>query len=146
MAGAMLEREDRPGTRHNAIPGQESSQLVCCMKKLLTRLWFLILASLVLAAGGILLSASRQESLWIAIAGTLLTLLGAIAACRKVLRLGWAESFVSNVPRLGGGILPTEDDIDQARQKDLDERASLLASVMVVLGTSLQVIAYLSRT
>jgi hypothetical protein len=115
------------------------------MKKLLTRLWFLMLVALLLATSGVFLSATRQESLWIAIAGSLLTLLGAIAACRKPLRLGWAEGLASNIPAIGGAIVATDDDVDQARQKDLDERASLLASVMVVLGTSLQVIAYFSR-
>ena len=137
MAGVGL------GTAPARFPARKGED--CFMKKLLTRLWILIVASLLVTAGGIFLSASRQESLWMAIAGSVLTLLGAVSACRKVIRLGWAEALVSNAPMVGGAILPTEDDIDQARQKDLDDRAAMLASLLIVLGTSLQVVAYFSR-
>lgn len=115
------------------------------MRHLLTRLWFLITASLLVVATGIFLTASTQELLWVAISGSILTFIGAVAACRKLIRLGFAETLVSNIPIGGGAILPTQDDLDTARQKDLDDRACMLALVLIFVGTPLQIAGYLLR-
>jgi len=119
------------------------TSFACCMKALLTRLWFLIVLSLFALAVGIVLTLRTQELLWLAVSGSVLTVLGAVAASRKLLRLGISELLVSNVPIGGGAILPTEDDLDLARQKDLDDRASMLATALILIGTPLQVAGYL---
>jgi len=113
------------------------------MKTLLTRLWFLIVLSLFAVAAGIVLTLRTHELLWLAVAGSVLTVMGAVAASRKLLRLGISELLVSNVPIGGGAILPTEDDLDLARQKDLDDRASMLATALILIGTPLQVAGYM---
>ena len=78
-----------------------------------------------------------------AVAGSVLTLIGAVSACRKFIRKGFMEAWVSNIPISGGAILPTEDDLDQARPAALDDRAAILASVLVLIGTPMQVFGYL---
>jgi len=113
------------------------------MRRLLTRLWFLTAVSVLVLAMGIALTVSRQEILWIAISGSILTFIGAVAACRKILRLGVAETLVSNIPVGGGAILPTQDDLDSARQRDLDDRACMLTTILIVAGTPMQVAGYL---
>ena len=113
------------------------------MRTLLTRLWFLILAALVAGGVGVALTVQTRDLLWVAVAGSTLTGLAAVAACRKFIRLGFWEAWVSNVPVSGGAILPTQEDLDHARQADLDDRASMLASALVLIGTPLQVLGYL---
>lgn len=113
------------------------------MRKLLTRNWFLILASLLTLASGVGLTMVLGHPFWFAMAGSVLTLLGALAACRKFIRLGFSEARLSNVPISGGAILPSEDDLDHARQADLDDRASILAFALIMIGTPLQVVGYL---
>ena len=113
------------------------------MKTLFTRLWFLITLSLLSAAAGIALTVLSRESLWVAVAGSLLTLLGAVSACRKFIRLGISQTWASNIPVGGGAILPTQDDLDQARQEDLDDRAAILATVLILIGTPMQICGYL---
>jgi len=119
------------------------ASFACRMKTLLTRLWFLIVLSLFAVAAGIVLTLRTHELLWLAVAGSVLTVMGAVAASRKLLRLGISELLVSNVPIGGGAILPTEDDLDLARQKDLDDRASMLATALILIGTPLQVAGYM---
>ena len=113
------------------------------MRKLLSRNWFLVVLSLFSLGSGVVLSVRFGHPFWIAVAGSVLTVLGAVAACRKFIRLGFAEAWVSNVPHSGGAILPTQDDLDQARQADLDDRACILASTLIVIGTPLQIVGYL---
>lgn len=113
------------------------------MRALLTRLWFLIMISLLVVAAGIAMTVLSRQALWVAVAGSILTLFGAVSACRKFIRLGFAETWVSNVPIGGGAILPTQEDLDQARQEDLDDRAAILASVLVLIGTPMQIFGYL---
>lgn len=113
------------------------------MRALLIRLWFLILLSLTVIAAGGVLTAYTQQSLWIAVAGSVVTCVGAIAACRKFIRLGLSETLVSNIPIGGGAILPTNDDFELAREEDRDDRASLLAFILIMIGTPLQVFGYL---
>jgi hypothetical protein len=110
---------------------------------LLTRLWFLLLVSLVVAGFGVAMTLERRDLVWLAVAGSLLTCLGAVAACRKFIRLGISETLVSNIPIGGGAILPTQDDLDQARQADLDDRAAMLAAALILIGTPLQIFGYL---
>jgi hypothetical protein len=113
------------------------------MKTLLTRLWFLIVVSMLTIAVGVALMVQTREVLWVAVAGSVLTLIGAVSACRKFIRMGFMEVWVSNIPISGGAILPTDDDLDQARQADLDDRASMLASTLILVGTPMQVFGYL---
>jgi len=113
------------------------------MKTLLTRHWFLIGISLVATALGVALTALTRQPLCVAVAGSVVTLLGAVSACRKFIRLGFSETLVSNIPVGGGAILPTEEDLELARQNDLDDRAALLASVLVLVGTPMQIVGYL---
>jgi hypothetical protein len=113
------------------------------MRKLLTRNWFLILLSTIVLGVGITLTVLFAHAFWFAVAGSLLTGLGAVAACRKFIRLGFAEARASNLPVSGGAILPTEEDMDHAHQANLDDRASILASALIVVGTPLQIIGYL---
>jgi hypothetical protein len=112
------------------------------MKTLFTRVWFLVAVAVLAAATGVALMVQTRELIWVAVAGTALTLVGAIAACRKFIRMGFMEAWVSNIPISGGAILPTEDDLDQARQADLDDRASILASALIVIGTPMQIFGY----
>jgi len=113
------------------------------MRTLLTRLWFLVVTSLLATAAGVALTVQTRELFWVAAAGSALTLIGAVSACRKFIRLGFMEAWVSNIPISGGAILPTEDDLDQARQADLDDRASILACSLILVGTPMQVFGYL---
>ena len=113
------------------------------MRKLLIRVWFLIVLSLFAAGAGIALMVQTRDVLWVALAGSALTLIGAVSACRKFIRLGFMEAWVSNIPISGGAILPTEDDLDQARQEDLDDRAAILASALILIGTPMQIFGYL---
>ena len=113
------------------------------MRTFLIRLWFLITVSVAAALTGSALTVLTQQSLWIAIAGSVMTLLGGVAACRKFFRLGMSETWVSNIPVGGGGILPTEDDYELAQQEDKDDRAGLLAFFLVVIGTPMQIVGYL---
>lgn len=137
--------DNAPGSRSGKGPAKvvRPESFPRGMKTLLTRLWFLIILSSSTVAVGIVLTLRTQELLWLAVAGSVLTVLGAIAASRKLIRLGMAELLVSNVPTGGGAILPTEDDLNLARQKDLDDRAAMLATVLVLVGTPLQIIGYL---
>jgi hypothetical protein len=66
-----------------------------------------------------------------------------VSACRKIIRLGLAEALFGNIPVGGGAILPTPDDLDSARQRDLDDRACMLATVLVLASTPMQVAGYL---
>ena len=126
-------------------PGQQgrATEYMRQMRTLLTRLWVLIVLAVIAISSGIVLTLQTGELLWIAIAGTVVTVLGAVSACRKLLRLGLPELLVSNVPIGGGAILPSQEDLDQARQDDLDDRAALLASALVLIGTPLQIFGYL---
>lgn len=124
-----------------AVAGQQ--QLTSCMKTLLTRLWILIVVSLLASGAGIVLTVYTRQWLWLAVAGSVMTLLGGVSACRKFIRLGISEALVSNVPIGGGAILPTEEDLDVAREKDLDDRAAILASALILIGTPLQIAGYL---
>jgi hypothetical protein len=113
------------------------------MRTLLTRLWILIVLSILVIGAGVSLTVLSREPLWVAVAGSALTLLGAVSACRKFIRLGLAETLVSNVPIGGGAILPTEDDLDLAREEDLDDRAAILATALILIGTPMQICGYL---
>lgn len=113
------------------------------MRILLTRLWFLTVVSLLACGAGIILTVLTGEPVWAAVAGSVVTLLGGISACRKFIRLGISEALVSNIPIGGGAILPTQNDLDLARQEDLDDRAAVLALVLILIGTPLQIAGYL---
>lgn len=113
------------------------------MKKMFIRNWFLVVVSLLTVGAGVAMTVHVRQPFWLAVAGSVITCLGAVAACRKFIRMGFSEAWVSNIPHGGGAILPTEDDLDQARQADMDDRACLLASILVLIGTPLQIIGYL---
>jgi len=115
----------------------------CRMRALLIRFWFLLTVSVLsITAGGVLAFYTRQ-TLWIAVAGSVVTFISGIAACRKFIRLGLSETLVSNIPIGGGAILPTQDDYELARQEDLDDRACLLAFALIAIGTPMQIVGYL---
>ena len=72
----LLGQHDR--WRLAKVAGPKSS--VSVMRVVLTRIWFLIVMSLSAVTIGILLTASTRQWLWVAIAGSVLTVVGAIAA------------------------------------------------------------------
>jgi hypothetical protein len=125
------------------MPGRRPPSLEVDMRKLLTRNWFLILLSTFILGSGITMTVYLGHPFWSAVAGSILTGLGAVAACRKFIRLGFQQALTSNMPMSGGAILPTQEDLDHARQADLDDRASILACTLIVIGTPLQIIGYL---
>lgn len=107
-----------------------------------TNIWFLGVFAVVALAGGVVLSIYQSNLDWIGAAGSIWTLIAAIAASRKIIRMGYAkwrkDRHITN-----GGVFPkTKEYEEEERQEELDDIASALSACMAILSVPLQIAGY----
>jgi drug/metabolite transporter (DMT)-like permease len=105
------------------------------MKMLFTNIYLVTAIGLMSVTISLALSAYSGDWLRFSSAGAIMTICGVILTIRAIIRLGpkkWKKE--QNIID-GGSFVPNAEEIEANRQSDLDNTASLIGFVLVILGT-----------
>jgi hypothetical protein len=105
------------------------------MDRYASNIWVVAGFAIAFVSASMLLSYFTGKWHWFGRSGAVATLAEVVLSVRPLVRMGRAgwPLYMSTID--GGHAAPTEEEIESARQTDLDARAAQLGAVLAVLGT-----------